>query len=149
MKVILEQHDRKLGSRGQVVDVADGYARNYLIPKGIAVPATTANMKRLAQEKTVLARRAGREQSEAAEIGSRIDGQTVTVPAKAGEAGRLFGSVTAQQVADALTQLAAHTIDKRRVQLDEPIRSLGSHSVEVRLHPEVKAAVTIEVVAED
>lgn len=149
MKVILQANVDRLGQLGEVVNVADGYARNYLIPRGLAVPATKANMRQLDQIQAAAVRRADRELAAAKDAARAIEGQTVTIAAKAGEAGRLFGSVTAAQIAEQLVDVAGAPIDRRRVDLEEPIRQLGTHSITVRLHPEVKAEVEVEVIPEE
>jgi large subunit ribosomal protein L9 len=148
MEVILREDIERLGSRGQVVKVADGYARNFLLPKRLAVAATDANRKIVEQERQAHLRREAKQKSEAEDLSKLINGVTVTIAQKAGENDQLFGSVTAKDVADALA-LKNFTIDRRKVQLEEPIKQLGEFKVPVRLHKEVTAEVTVQVVKEE
>lgn len=147
MKVILLMDHEKLGKQGEVVTVKPGYARNYLVPQGLAIPATKNNLKNLEQQLAAAAKRVQRELTGAQETAGKLAGQTVTVTARAGAGGRLFGSITAQQVADAINQAYGVNVDRRRVHLPEPLRQVGTHQVELRLHPEVRTEVNVEVVA--
>ncbi|HLS89471.1 MAG TPA: 50S ribosomal protein L9 [Sphingobacteriaceae bacterium] len=147
MKVILLMDHEKLGKQGEVVTVKPGYARNYLVPQGLAVPATKSNLKNLEQQLAAAAKRVQRELNEAQETAGKLSDQTVTVTARAGAGGRLFGSITAQQVAEAINQAYGTNLDRRRVHLPEPLRQVGTHQVELRLHPEVRTQVNVEVVA--
>lgn len=149
MKVILLEDVRGLGSRGKIVEVKPGYARNYLIPRGLALEATPANLKQWEQEQKVRAKQAGRELEQARRLAAAVDQKIVTIRAKAGEGGRLFGSVTNKDVAEALEALTGLEVDKRRVGLDEPLKLLGRHDLVLRLHPEVTASVTVEIVPGD
>jgi large subunit ribosomal protein L9 len=147
MKLILRQDVEKLGKAGEVVKVAPGYARNYLIPRGIAVEATSGNLKIMELERLASARRDQREKTAAGLLAKELVRQVVTVRRKAGEGGTLYGSVTAIDVAD---YLLAHKIeiDKRRIQMDEPIKSIGEYHVPIRLHREVIVPVRVVVEAE-
>src|SRR5437588_6685974 len=145
MDVILREDIDKLGSRGQVVQVASGYARNYLLPKRLAVAATKANKKIVEQERQSHLRKEAKQKNEAEDLGKMLTGVAVTISQKAGENDQLFGSVTSKDVADALEQ-KGYTIDRRKIQLDEPIKQLGEHKVLVRLHRDVTAEVTVNVV---
>ena len=147
MKVILVKDVPKLGKAGQVIEVAPGYGRNYLIPRGLAIEATPASLKQLESQQAAAHRRAERAREEAQRTAARIDGRAVTLRVHAGEQGRLFGSVTAQHVADAIARELGVAVDRRRVELEEPIRHLGAYTVPVRLHPQVTAHVTVNVVA--
>lgn len=147
MEVILREDIEKLGSRGEVVKVAAGYARNFLLPKRLAVPATSANKKIVDQERDAYLRREAKVQSEAADLAKMMGQVRLTIARKAGEEGHLFGSVTSQDIADALAQ-QNYTIERRKIQLDEPIKQTGEHRVAIRLHREVTTEVTVEVVAE-
>ena len=147
MEVILREDIEKLGHRGSVVKVAPGYARNYLLPKKLAVAATEANKKIIAQEREAWLRREAKVQSEAEELGKLIANVTLTIAQRAGEEGHLFGSVTAKDVADALEK-QNFSIDRKKIQLDENIRQVGEYKVPVRLHREVTVPVTVNVVAE-
>ena len=147
MKVILHKEVDKLGTPGDVVDVADGYARNFLIPKGLAASASKGAVKhaerlREAHEKRV---RAALEAAQA--IAERLASTPLRVPAKAGEDGRLFGSITVHHLADEIEKIAGAEIDRKQIHLDEPIRSVGAHEVKVHLHPDVDATVNVQVVA--
>lgn len=147
MKLILKQDVEKLGKAGEVVTVAPGYARNYLIPRGIAVEATPGNLKAVEIEKLARARRDQREKEAASLLAKELVKQVVTVRRKAGEGGTLYGSVTAIDVAD---YLMTHKIeiDKRKIQMEEPIKSVGEYYVPVRLHREVIVPIRVVVEAE-
>jgi large subunit ribosomal protein L9 len=147
MKVILQREVDRLGSPGDIVQVADGYARNYLIPRGMAAPATKGAVRHAERLKTGHEERTRREKTEAEALASRLGKTPVRLAAQAGEDGRLFGSITSHQIADAMVDQLAEKVDHRRVRLEEPIRSLGAHEVKVHLHPEVDASLTVEVVA--
>ena len=144
MEVILREDIDKLGARGQVVKVASGYARNFLLPKRLAVTATDSNRKIVEQERQAHLRKDAKLQSEAQDLGKLLGALTITISRKAGENDQLFGSVTANDIADALTA-QNYTVDRRKIQLDEPIRALGEHKVPVRLHKDVVAEITVNV----
>ena len=146
VKVILTDEVRGLGNRGEVVSVAAGYARNFLLPKELAYPATPGNMKRLEQERKRYDVAQAREKDQAGTVAKAFEGLTITVRKKAGEHDALYGSVTASELAEAL-ETKGITIDRRRIELEEPIKRLGSHTVHVRLHREVIATLNVEVVA--
>ncbi len=148
MQVILRENIEKLGSRGDIVNVADGYARNYLLPRRLAVPATEANKKIVEQERQAHLRREARERGEAEELARLLAGVTVTIPQKAGEHDQLFGSVTAKDIAEALQQ-KNYVVDRRKIQLEEPIKQLGEYKVPVRLHKDVTAEILVQVVKEE
>ncbi len=148
MEVILREDVEKLGSRGQVVKVAPGYARNFLLPKRLAVAATDANKKIVEQERQAHLRREAKARGEAEDLGKLMTGVTVTIAQKAGENDQLFGSVTSKDIADALAA-QNFSIDRRKVQLDEPIKQLGEFKVPVRLHREVSVEVTVVVAKEE
>jgi large subunit ribosomal protein L9 len=147
MEVILREDVSNLGSRGEVVKVAPGYARNFLIPKKLAVTATESNKKIVEQERQSHLRKEAKAQGEAQDLAKLMTGVSVTISQKAGENDQLFGSVTSKDVADALAA-KGFTIDRRKIQLDEPIKSLGEFKVPVKLHKDVTAEVTV-VVAKD
>lgn len=146
VKVILTDEVRGLGNRGEVVSVAAGYARNFLLPKELAYLATPGNVKRLEQEKKRYDVSQAKEKDQAATVAKAFDGLTVTVRKKAGEHDAIYGSVTASELAEALAAKGI-TVDRRRIDLEEPIKRLGTHTVHVRLHREVVAALNVEVVA--
>ena len=146
MKIILTQEVRSLGSPGDVVDVADGYARNFLIPRGLAQRATKGALKQVDTIRRTREVREVRDREKAEEIAIALGALSIRVSAKAGEGGRLFGQVTPQSVAEAITKAGGPKIDRRRLHIDGPIKSLGVHQATLRLHPEVEANLTIEVV---
>jgi large subunit ribosomal protein L9 len=148
MEVILREDVEKLGNRGEVVKVAAGYARNFLLPKKLAVAATGSNKKIVEQERQGHLRKEAKAKSEFEDLAKLLNGVTVTISQKAGENGQLFGSVTSKDVADALAA-KNYTIDRRKVILEEPIKSLGEFKVPVRLHKEVTAEVTVLVVKDE
>ena len=148
MEVILREDIDKLGARGQVVKVAPGYARNFLLPKRLAVPATDANRKIVEQERQAHLRKEVKLKGEAEDLSKLLTGVSVTITQKAGENDQLFGSVTAKDVADALAA-KNFTVDRRKVHLDEPIKQLGEYKVPVRLHKDVTAEITVQVVKEE
>jgi large subunit ribosomal protein L9 len=145
MKVILIDEIRGLGTRGDVVNVKDGYARNYLLPKNLAREATPGNLKSVEQERKKWALLTQKEKEIAAKAAESVKGTKVTVQKRVGENGQLFGSVTANEIADALTAKGLD-VDKRRIELGRPIKSLGLHDVEVRLHRDVFAQIQVEVI---
>jgi large subunit ribosomal protein L9 len=148
MEVMLREDIEKLGNRGQVVNVAPGYARNYLLPKRLAVAATDANRKIVEQERQAHLRREAKLKSEAEDLSKLVNGVVVTLTRKAGENDQLFGSVTVSDIAEALER-KSFTIDRRKVILEEPIKQLGEYKVPVRLHREVTAELTVQVVKEE
>lgn len=147
MEVILREDVKSLGKAGELVKVKPGYARNFLLPRGLAYEATEGNRKRiLAESKARLARMA--EEKQSAEAFARtLAGVAVSLTRKAGEGERLFGSITAQDIADALAA-RGHAVDKRKIELEHPIKTVGQHTVPVRLHHDVTADVQVTVVAE-
>jgi large subunit ribosomal protein L9 len=148
MKIILQKPVEKLGLPGDVVDVADGYARNYLVPRGLAVKAHKGAAKQVVVLKRSHEARLSKQRVEYEAIASAlIAAGPVTVTARAGEEGKLFGSVTAADIAAAVAEQARVEVDRKDVHLDEPIRSVGTHEVRVHLFPEVDPVITVEVVA--
>jgi large subunit ribosomal protein L9 len=147
IEVILREDVKSLGRAGEMVRVKPGYARNFLLPHGLAYEATEGNKKRIAAESRARTTRNAAERAEAEGFAATLGGVTLTLAGKAGEEGKLFGSITAQDIADALARLG-HGVDKRRIELDHPIKTLGHHTVGVRLPHEVHAEVHLTVVAE-
>jgi len=147
MEVILRADVPKLGHRGEVVNVADGYARNYLLPRKMAVAATAGNKKVIEQEKTASVRREVTDKTQAEQLAKMLADVTVVVARKAGEEDQLYGSVTSIDVAEAL-QAKGYSVDRRKIQLEDPIRTLGEFQVPLRLHRNVEAAVKLQVVRE-
>jgi large subunit ribosomal protein L9 len=148
MKVILQRTVERLGDPGDVADVADGYARNFLIPRGLAVRAEKGTVRHAESLKRAHQVRTKAQKGEFEAVAARIIQSPLVVTARAGEEGRLFGSVTAADIAAALSAQAGVSVDRRDVHLVEPIRSVGSHEVTIHLHPEVDPVVTIEVQAQ-
>lgn len=148
MKVILQADIKNLGKKGDVVEVSEGYGRNYLLPRGLAVEASSGNLRHAAQQKQKESAKAERELKEAQKIGEKIKDQQLKVGAKVGEGGRLFGSVTPQEIADQLRRQFVVEIDKRKIDIKEPIKSLGTHPVVVKVHPKVHVTVLVNVVDE-
>jgi len=144
----LREDVEKLGVRGQLVRVAPGYARNFLLPKRLAVAATGANKKIVEQERQAALRREAKETADAQELATMLSSVSVTVAQKAGENDQLFGSVTAKDIAE-LLEKQNYNIDRRKIQLAEPIKTLGDHSVPVRLHRDVTTNITVHVVKEE
>jgi len=145
MKIILQREVHKLGVPGDVVDVADGYARNYLVPRGMAVPASKGAVRHAESLRRAHDERVSKARQEAEVLAERISGSTLRVTAKAGEGGRLFGSVTAADLAEELERQTGEAIDRRMIHLEEPIRSVGVHEVSIHLHPEVNPTVSVEI----
>ncbi|MFF2007755.1 50S ribosomal protein L9 [Streptomyces sp. NPDC058195] len=147
MKIILTHEVSGLGAAGDVVDVKDGYARNYLVPRGFAIRWTKGGEKDVAQIRRARKIHEIATIEQANEIKAKLEGVKVRLAVRSGEAGRLFGSVTPADVASAIKAAGGPDVDKRRVELGSPIKTLGGHQVSVRLHPEVAANLGIEVVA--
>jgi large subunit ribosomal protein L9 len=148
VKVILQKDVKNLGKQGQIVEVAEGYARNFLMPRGLAVEASAGNLRQVEQQKKAEAAKSARELQQAQAVAEKLIGKGITISAKVGGAGKLFGSITSQEVADQLKEQLAVDIDKRKIDLKEPIKSLGSYSVTARIHPEVHVTFKVEVVPE-
>ena len=147
MKVILRQDHDKLGEAGKVIQVKPGYARNFLIPKGIVYPATADNIKRYDSEKEQLNMKKIQEQKKSEEFAKVLENVSCTISVQVGEEDKLFGSVTSQNIAEVLEE-QGHKIDKRKIILEEQIKSLGIYSVPIKLHAEVEAKVKVWVVKE-
>ncbi|MFM9280830.1 50S ribosomal protein L9 [Paenibacillus jiagnxiensis] len=147
MKVIFLKDVKGQGKKGQVKEVSDGYATNFLLPRNLARPATDGNMKVLENQNAAEERRKQEEKAEAQELGKKLEALTVQLKAKAGEGGRLFGAITSKQIADALASDGVK-LDKRKIELEEPIRTLGVTQMMVKLHPEVKATLKVQVTEE-
>jgi len=145
MKVLFKKDVEDVAKAGQVKDVADGYARNFLIPRGLAVAATSAALKQVADVQAVAARHAADEERAARELKERLEAQPVTIDAKAGSQGRLYGSVTTADVATAIQKQLGASVERRDLEIAEPVRQVGSYEVAARLHRNVTATVTIEV----
>ena len=147
MEVILREDIKTLGKAGDLVKVKPGFARNYLLPKGLAFEATEGNRKRIVAESRARTARQSAERGEAEALAAKLSAVTLTLTGKAGEGDRLFGSVTAQDLADALA-VQGFKIDRRKIDLEHPIKSLGSHRVGIRIHSDVLAEVQVSIVQE-
>ncbi|MFN8146309.1 MAG: 50S ribosomal protein L9 [Candidatus Nanopelagicales bacterium] len=147
MKLILTQDVSGLGAPGDVVEVKDGYGRNYLLPRGYATPWTKGGEKQVAQIKRAREVREVRDVESATAIKSSLEGLKVTLSARAGDTGRLFGAVTVADVVEAITAAGGPAVDKRKVTIVSPIKTVGSHKVEVRVHPEALATLNVDVVS--
>ncbi|HEX6926817.1 MAG TPA: 50S ribosomal protein L9 [Longimicrobiaceae bacterium] len=148
MQVILREALDSLGNAGEIVTVKPGYARNYLIPKGLAYEATEANVRRIEREKAKLAQRAAELLAEARKRASTLEGVSITFHARAAEEGKLFGSITSADIAEKLAEQGIE-VDRKQIQLEEPIKSLGVFSVPIRLHAEVRPEVKVWVIKEE
>lgn len=149
MKVILSDDVETLGRKGDVVNVADGYARNFLVPKGKAIFASKGALRQAEQMRRAREELEKKRKDEAAGRVAQLGAQPVYISARAGEEGRLFGSVTKSDVARALKDQLNQDVDRHLIRLDDPIRSIGTHEIEVHLHEEVNAMVTVEVIAHE
>lgn len=148
MQVILMKEMENLGEVGDVVDVKPGYARNYLVPRGFAIKATKSNLARIEEEREHLVAAAEREIEKATTLAGEIEGESLNFPVRAGEEGKLFGSVSSSDIADALAEKGIE-VDRRTIQLAEPIKQLGTYKIPIRLSAEVQPEVTVWVVAEE
>lgn len=148
MEVILREDIQKLGSKGDIVTVKDGYARNYLLPQKLALLATTGTRKQVVEMKAAAARKDASQKSAAETLAEQMSAVELTFTVKAGESDQLFGSVTSMDIAEAL-EAKGFSIDRRKVELAEPIRTLGEYTVSVRIHREVAASVKLQVVREE
>jgi large subunit ribosomal protein L9 len=149
MKVILKEDVKKLGQKGDLVNVAEGYARNFLFPRNLAVEASGGNLKSWKQEQKVQEKRQEREEDDAKKLAGKLEGKSVKLAVKVGEGGRLFGSVTSKDLAAAISKQLKLKVDRKKIELGDPLKTLGSHRVRVKLYPGVEAEVTAELVAED
>jgi large subunit ribosomal protein L9 len=147
MEVILRQHVDNLGRRGEIVKVADGYARNYLLPRKLALPATTGNKQHVERERKIVEAREAEEKSQADAIAARLSALTISITRRVGDTEQLYGSVTAVDIADYLKD-KGFEIDRRKLILPEPIKALGEHEVPLKLHREVTVPLKVQVIKE-
>ncbi|WHX49095.1 50S ribosomal protein L9 [Paenibacillus woosongensis] len=147
MRVIFLKDVKGQGKKGEIKNVSEGYAQNFLIPRGLVRVATEGNVKTLEVQNAAEEKRKAQEKAEAVELGKKLEEMTVTLQAKAGEGGRLFGAITNKQIAEALAK-AGVKIDRRKIELAEPIRTLGVTQVPVKLHPDVKSTLKVQVTEE-
>lgn len=149
MKVIFLKDVKGQGKKGEIKNVADGYAANFLIPRGLAKAANESNLKQLEHMQEIERKQKAKEKQEAEALAAKLEAMTLTIRAKAGEGGRLFGSITSKHIADELKKSHKLNIDKRKIVLEEPIRSLGVTRVPIKVHPEVKAELPVHVQEEN
>ena len=147
MKVVLRADVDNLGNKGDIVDVADGYARNYLVPRGLALKASSGSQKQADAMRRNREARDSRDREAAQALAAQFEGRTITIKARAGTEGKLFGSVTSVDVADAVQKQTGAEIDRRKIHLDEPLKELGGVDLQVRLHTDVLANLHVEVEA--
>lgn len=145
MKVILLQDIKTLGRRGEVKEVAEGYARNFLVPKGLVAPATEANLRTLAKEKQAVQSRELHEENEARQVADRLEGLKIAIKAKTGESGRLFGSITSKDIAEAVRKATKIELDRKKIELPEGLKQLGRYEVLIKFHRAVTATITVDV----
>ena len=145
MKVILLQDVKGKGKKGQMIEVSDGYARNFMLPKKMAMEATADAVNTMRMNDKAAAEKAARERAEALEVSKKLREMTLTVTAKGGGAGRLFGSVTNQEIADALAKASGIKLDKRKIVLSDPIKSVGTYTVQCKLGYEITAPLTVKI----
>lgn len=148
MIVILNRDVKGTGKAGDIVKVSDGYARNMLIPKGYAKEATEGNVRNLEKQKAIAAEKKAEEKAEAQALAEKINERSVNIKTKAGEGGRIFGSITSKDIADALADQHKLTVDKKKIQLDNPIKQTGELTVDIKLYPEVMAKLKVTVTVE-
>ena len=146
MKLILTQEVDGLGAPGDVVEVKDGYGRNYLVPRGLGIKWTRGGEKTIESIKAARTARAVRDEDHAKDVKAKLEANPVNVKVRSGEGGRLFGAVTTSEIADAITEVSGEKVDRRTIVVANPIKTLGSHSVSVKLHDEVSATVALNVV---
>ena len=146
MKVILFQDVPKVGKKDQVLEVKEGYARNFLFTKKLAVEATPANMKELQRQEKIRADKAAAQKAEAVELGEKLKNTTVTIQTKCGAGGKLFGAVTNKEIAEQLEKSTGIKIDKRKINLEENIKTLGTYRPLVKLHPDVHVELTVKII---
>lgn len=145
MKVVLKKDVKAIGKKDEMHEVSDGYARNYLLPRGLAVEADAAALNEVKAKAAASEHHAAEELAKAKELAEKLNGQIVTLTAKAGKGGRLFGSVTSKDIAEALTKKLGEPIDKRKIVLDADIKNFGSYQIEIKVYPKVTAKLTVKV----
>ncbi|NLA70748.1 MAG: 50S ribosomal protein L9 [Clostridiales bacterium] len=145
MQVILKKDIKGTGKEGDIVKVSDGYARNKLIPGGLAVEATNQNKKAIEREKAANAARIAEEKAAAEDLRKKLTAKPITVKTKVGEAGKIFGSVTSMNIADAIKEQLGESVDKKKIVLDKPIKEVGIHTIEVKLYTDVNAKIEVKI----
>jgi large subunit ribosomal protein L9 len=147
MKVILQQEVKKLGKKGDIIEVSEGYARNYLLVQKLAIPATASNVNNASQQKASEERKQQRALDEANLLAAQMSKVEVTIGVKMGEGGKLFGSVASKDIADALLSQHKIEMDKRKIDLKDAIKALGTYPVSIKLHPEISAKIQVHIIA--
>lgn len=147
MKVILQQEVKKLGQKGAIIEVSEGYARNYLLPQKLAIPATNSNVNTAKLQKEAETRKQQRILDEAKVLAAQMSKVEVSIPVKMGEGGKLFGSVTAKDIADAMSAQHKLEMDKRKIELKDSIKALGTYTVTIKIHPEVSTQIQVHIIA--
>lgn len=145
MKVVLKQDVKSIGKKDELHEVSDGYARNFLLPRGLAVAADAAAVNEVRTKAAANEHRAATELADAQALAKKLDGEGVCIKAKAGQGGRLFGSVTSRDIAEALKAKTGESVDKRKIVLDSDIKNFGTYAVEVKIYPKVTAHLTVKV----
>lgn len=145
MKVILKQEVKSLGKKDEIVNVSDGYATNYLIPRGLAVAATDGNINEVKSKQKAAEAKAAKELAEAKELAKKIEGKTFVIKTKVGENGKLFGAVSSKDIADSASKELGFAVDKKKIVLNEPIKQLGTFGIEIKIYPNVSANFNIKV----
>ncbi|HPT69671.1 MAG TPA: 50S ribosomal protein L9 [Syntrophomonas sp.] len=148
MKVILTQDVKKQGVKGQILEVSDGYARNYLIPKGLAEEASKTRLKEIEEKKMHDVKQKDKEKTQAEQLKAKLDGQTIELKAKTGSNDKLFGAVTSQEIADALGKRFGVKIDKKKIELGDAIKHLGEYNFKIKIYPAIQAELKLNVIAE-
>ncbi len=146
MKIILLEDVKKLGKAGDVVEVADGYAANYLFPRNLAQEATKSGLKQVKQKQKALENKRRKQKQQAIELGKKLSASNIVIHAKSGEQGKLFGSITSKDISEAIKKQHKLDVDKRKIALDEPIKALGEYKVTIKLLPEVETNICVQVV---
>ena len=146
MKVILQQEVKKLGKKGEILEVSEGYARNFLLPQKLAIPATNLNVNNASQQKASEERKVQRAIDEANVMAAQMSKVEVTIPVKSGEGGKLFGSVTSKDIADALLSQHKVELDKRKIDVKDALKAVGTYPVSIKLHPEISAKIQVHII---
>jgi large subunit ribosomal protein L9 len=147
MKVILQEEVKKLGKKGDVIEVSEGYARNFLLPKKLAVEATATNLNSVSQQKASEARKQQRAIDEAKLMAAQLSKVEVTIAVKTGEGGKLFGAVTVKDIADAIEAQHKIELDKRKIELKDTIKAVGTYPVTIKVHPEITSRIQVHIIA--
>lgn len=148
MQVVLLQDVPKIGKKGDIINVAEGYARNYLFPRNLASPASEGKLKEISTQRKTQADKKSKQEDQARELAAKISDLTVKLRAKVGDAGRLFGAISNKDIADGLKSQHGFDIDKKKIVLKDPIKTLGSHKIAIKIHPVAQAEITVEVTAD-